>query len=144
MELGLVLDAHRAGRLERKRHVLDERSRKAGGERGFRLLLDLRGVVIGRRVRVVRPAPEGAVDAELVDESGDARQPGLVRLAVGPRAVLAEARPQARVGQPVKGAHLRGRVAGDSGPGSALVDHHDLEPLPAQQQGGEGAGDSRA
>src|SRR5919198_1196652 len=55
--------------------------------------------------------PKVAVDGELLDELRDAREAGLVRLAVRSRPLFAEARRQSLVGQPVQRAQLGRRVA---------------------------------
>ena len=110
VELGLVVEAHRAGDREREIQLLGERRRQAQLARDLGLLAQLSGLRGVLRVRVVRLAAKLAVDPELLGELEDARDPGLVGLAVGARHVHVVLRGQARVREPVERAELRGVV----------------------------------
>jgi hypothetical protein len=97
VKLGLVVDPHGSVRGKGKRDLLDVRGGQAGVSSGLRLRLDV-GFLGGRaRVGVVRGGAEIAFDPQLPDDLEDVREPGLVRLGVGARALGCEPRSELRV-----------------------------------------------
>jgi hypothetical protein len=144
VELSLPSDPDGAVGGDRQRQVGCIGRIEAGSSGRADLGFDLVDLVRRGGVCVVRPAAEVAVDPQLVDEAGDARQSGLVRLRVSPRGVLAETRGELSVHELVQGAQLGGGVAGDARADPVLVDHDDVEALAPQEQCGEHSGDPRA
>jgi hypothetical protein len=99
MELGLGLEAHGARDGIGKIGLLRVRRRQAEALGDLDLALDVAKLVARAGVRVVRLAPEIAVDPLRLDPLGDLLDPGLVGLAVCARAIVTEARrerPRAR------------------------------------------------
>ncbi len=134
VELGLVLDPDRPRHLPRKVGHGREARLEPGAQRGLDLVLDLLAPLLVLRVGERRLAPPVAVDPELLDERGDLRDGRLVGLPVRPGALLAEARRDRLVLDPVQRADLGGGVGGHALGHAAGLEHRHPRPVALQEE----------
>ena len=144
VELGLVVEAHRARHREWEIESSTNDAGKPEPERDLRLLAQLVDLGAGLGVGVVRLAPQVAVDAELLGKLEHAGDAGLVGVAVRPGGIRAEAARQPAVGEPVQRAQLRGVVAARAGRHAPSLEHRHARALALEQQRRREPDDARA